>query len=133
MTYTDAERHETDARSLLQSSPTLAGRLWTTFLLSVLATLLALGAFERIGEPRVVCDELGQEAGLEVGEDRALVAARDVHVRRDAHDALAVAAADGRVAASLLGPRDRVERDLPAVRPGMIDAPLSCSLTKERT
>jgi hypothetical protein len=45
MTYTDVERHETEVRSLFRRSPSLAGRLWTTFLVSALATLLALGAF----------------------------------------------------------------------------------------
>ena len=45
MTYTNVQRHETDDRSLFQRSPTLGGRLWTTFLVSALATLLALGAF----------------------------------------------------------------------------------------
>ena len=47
MTYTKVQRHETDVRSLFQRSPTLGSRLWTTFLVSVLATLLALGAFAR--------------------------------------------------------------------------------------
>ena len=45
MTYPDAERQETDPWALFQSAPTFPSRLWTTFLSSVLATLLGFGAF----------------------------------------------------------------------------------------
>jgi hypothetical protein len=45
MMYTDADRHQPAVGSFLRGSPAFAGRLWTTFLVGALATLLALGAF----------------------------------------------------------------------------------------